>query len=152
MKSSINPFAALRCAVGLVFLVSGFEKLIVPYQNFLYVVQSYEFVPAGVDTLVARIFPWVEFFLGLFTVLGLWTQWSLRAVMVMLAVFLMTVGQAMVRGLPISECGCFGELISLPLWAVFAFDSCLFAGCAWMLKNDGRTAGFSLDRYFDRPS
>ena len=97
--------------IGGLFVVSGFEKLIGPYQNFFYVIQNYSFLPLFLTEIAARLLPWFEFFLGIFLVLGLWTKWTLRAVMALLLMFMGVVIQALIRQLPITECGCFGGLI-----------------------------------------
>jgi len=62
--------------------------------------------------------------------------------------FILIVSQAMIRNLPITECGCFGELISFPLYAVFIFDGTLLILTGLLIKNDERTELFSLDHYF----
>ena len=121
----MNVFILLRMIVGGVLVVSGFEKLIGPYQNFLYVINAYEFLPAPLAYIVARAFPWVEFFVGVFTVLGLWTKESVTGCLALFLGFITVVSQALIRHLPINECGCFGELASLPPQAVLIMDSCL---------------------------
>lgn len=133
--------------IGSIFVVSGFEKLIGPYQNFLYVILNYSFLPLSLAEIVARLLPWVEFFLGIFLVLGLWLKWTLRAVMALLLMFMVVVIQALIRHLPIDECGCFGALISFPLPAVMAFDTTILV-LTWFLSFRRKEAErCSLDRY-----
>ena len=135
-------------AIGSLFVVSGFEKLIGPYQNFLYVIQNYSFLPFPLAESVARILPWIEFFLGIFLVLGLWLKWTLRALMVLLLMFMTVVTQALLRHLPLDECGCFGGLISFPLPLVLAFDTVVFV-LAWFLSSRVHEAQrCSIDKYF----
>ncbi len=132
--------------IGGIFVVSGFEKLIGPYQNFLYIIQNYSFLPLSLAEIVARLFPWVEFFLGVFLVSGLWLKWTLRAVMALLLMFMAVVIQALIRNLPIDECGCFGALISFPLPVVMAFDATVFV-FTWFLSSRRKEAErCSLDR------
>lgn len=134
--------------IGGIFVVSGFEKLIGPYQNFLYVIQNYSFLPLSLAEIVARILPWIEFFLGIFLVVGLWLKWTLRALMVLLLMFVTVVTQALIRRLPLEECGCFGGLISFPLPVVLALDTAVFV-LAWFLSSRMREAeGCSIDKYF----
>ena len=134
--------------IGSFFVVSGFEKLIGPYQNFLYVIQNYSFLPLFLAEIVARLLPWFEFFPGIFLVLGLWTKWTLRAVMALLLMFMGVVIQALIRQLPITECGCFGGLISFPLPVILAFDTTVFV-FAWFLSFRMPEAQCcSMDRYF----
>ncbi len=141
--------AVLRILFGMIFVVSGFEKLVSPYQNFLYVIQGYQIVPAGLDVIVAQVFPWIELLIGLFIVLGLWVRWSLIGGMGMVLTFLTIVGQALIRKLPIDECGCFGELISFPPQVVFMIDSALLICAIVLLKRLDKSSRFSLDRYFN---
>jgi len=144
----IKFFVIGRILIGCLFIVSGFEKLIGPYQNFLYVVQSYEFLPTLLEEMVARTLPWIELFLGVFLVVGLWLKWALRSIWVVIFLFILIVSQALLRKLPIDECGCFGGLISLPLYAVLIFDSMLFLLTGALLKQEKRINIFSLDQYF----
>jgi len=55
------------------------------------------------------------FIAGLFLVLGLWTKIALSFCTAMYALFIFVLGQAIIRNLEILECGCFGELISIPV-------------------------------------
>lgn len=135
----------VRIAIGCLFLFSGGEKLLSPYQNFLYVIQSYQMLPSWAEVTVARVFPWLEFFIGLFVVLGLWTVQALKASLTMLAVFIITVSQALGRGLPIDQCGCFGEAIHIPLKGVLLFDSFMVLLIAWIIRFPSRLQRFSLD-------
>lgn len=146
-KLKNNRYLFLRLALGSLFVVSGFEKLIGPYQNFLYVIQNYDLLPPFAEELTARIFPWIEFFLGIFLVLGLWLPWVLRGIMGMLLIFISVVGQALIRKLPVDECGCFGDLISFPLPVVLAFDSMLLILACWLYLRREETEKFGLDKY-----
>ena len=146
---AINAFVVFRILIGLLFIVSGFEKLIGPYQNFLFIVQNYDMLPPWGEEFVARVFPWIEFLLGVFMMLGLWLPWAISGIMLMLFGFIVIVGQALIRGLPIDECGCFGELISFPLNAIIIFDSLLFILTRLLLNKREEAKKFSLDGYFD---
>ncbi len=141
-------FAIIRIAIGLLFVVSGGEKLIWPYQNFVYVLQSYTFLPAGLEVLVARVFPWIEFITGLLLLLGLWIPQIIKIALTMFAVFILVIAQALIRQLPIEECGCFGHLISLKPQHTLIMDSLCFLGLLGALKNIKKTELLSLDQYF----
>src|SRR5262245_30475370 len=106
-------FPVLRVLIGLMFIVSGGEKLIWPYQNFLYVIQGYQLLPASAAMAAARVFPWVEFLVGVFLALGLWVPLALRAAAGMFTLFILIISQALLRKIPLGECGCFGELVSI---------------------------------------
>ena len=140
----------LRIAIGSIFIVSGLGKLLSSYQNFLYVVQAYQLLPSWGEVLVAQIFPLIELITGLFVLLGLWTSWSLRGASVLFGVFVVVVGQALVRGLPIESCGCFGEWIHLKLQTIIVMDSVSLLLTLLLLRNISQTRKFSLDSYFDK--
>jgi hypothetical protein len=139
----------LRVVIGSIFIVSGLGKLLGPYQNFLYAVQAYQVLPSWAEVLTAQIFPWIEFFVGIFVLLGLWTSWSLRGALVLFGVFVVIVGQALIRGLPLESCGCFGEWIHLRLQSVIIIDSASLLLTLLLLYNIPQTRKLSLDSYFD---
>ena len=139
----------LRIIIGSIFIVSGLGKLLGPYQNFLYVIQAYQVLPSWAEVLTAQIFPWIEFFVGIFVLLGLWTSWSLRGALVLFGVFVVVVGLALIRGLPLESCGCFGEWIHLRLQSVIIIDSASFLLTLLLLYNIPQTRKLSLDSYFD---
>lgn len=129
-------------------MVSGFEKIITPYQNFQYVIQAYELFPEFAEAIIARAFPWLELITGIFLILGLWLRLALTGSGLMLTGFLTVVGQALIRRLPIDECGCFGELVALPLYGVFLMDATLLVFTILAFKNIAKTSRFSLDSQF----
>lgn len=141
-------FAAIRIIIGLLFVVSGGEKLIWPFQNFLYVLQSYELFPSGVDMVIARVFPWVEFITGIMLVIGLWVPQMVKIAFTMFAVFILILAQALLRHLPIDDCGCFGQLISLKPQHTLVMDSFFFLMLGASLKNIGKTQQWSVDKAF----
>ncbi|MBZ0167229.1 MAG: hypothetical protein K8I00_10530, partial [Candidatus Omnitrophica bacterium] len=63
-EDNINFLVFARFLIGLIFVVSGFEKIITPYQNFQYVIQAYELFPEFAEAIIARTFPWVELITG----------------------------------------------------------------------------------------
>ncbi len=146
----MNLLFFFRVGFGILFIISAGQKLIEPYQNFLYVVQSYSILPPVLEDLTARMMPWMELFLGVFLVLGLWLKQSLQGSLALVFIFLCVVGQALWRQLPIGECGCFGELITLPLHGVLILDSSLFLLIAILIKNVDKAGWLSLDRYFKK--
>ena len=143
-------WAILRFIIGSIFLVSGLGKLLSPYQNFLYVIQAYQLLPSWGEVLTAQIFPWIELLVGSFVFIGLWTSWSLRGASVLFGVFVVVVGQALIRGLSLASCGCFGEWIHLKLQTIIVMDSVSLLLTLLLLHNISQTRKFSLDSYFDK--
>lgn len=144
----IHMFALLRIIIGSIFLVSSFGKLFSPYQNFLYAVQAYELLPSQGEILVAQILPWIEVIVGAFVVLGLWTSLSLKGAAVLFGVFVTVVGQALLRGLPLENCGCFGGLIHFKPQMVIVMDSACLIITLVLLRNLLKTRKFGLDYLF----
>jgi len=148
-NSSVNLLVIFRIFIGCLLLFSGFQKAILPYQNFLYAVQTYNFLPTLLEDMGARAFPWIEIAVGLFLCIGLWIRWASVAATGLFLLFITVIGQALIRGLPIGECGCFGEMISVsPQWMV-AFDGFLFIMLLRIVFHIERASIFSLDHYFE---
>ena len=133
-----------------VFIFSGTEKLLSHYQNFLYVVQSYEIFPLVLESVIAYILPWMELILGVFLLLGFWLKFTLNGLWLLVAGFIFIVTQALIRKLPLVECGCFGSLFSLPLPVILILDSTILFILIQLSKNLDVTRHLSLDRYFER--
>jgi hypothetical protein len=146
----VDMYAILRLLIGGIFIISGLGKLLSPYQNFLYVIQAYQLLPSWGEILAAQIFPWIELIVGVFVFLGLWTPWSLRGALILFGIFVVVVGQALIRGLPLENCGCFGEWIHLKPQMVIIMDSVSLLLTCILLGNIPRAKKLSLDSYFDQ--
>jgi len=144
----INICLIFRLLIGGMFVVSGSEKLIGPYQNFLYVIQNYNLLDPALELLTAKLFPWIELFVGLFLLLGFWLKQALKGGLFLVFTFLIVVGQALIRNLPVTECGCFGPLMSLPLMTVLLMDCCILIILICLFIQYNRTSRLSLDNYF----
>lgn len=144
----MNKLVIIRIIIGAFFVFSGFEKLMSPIENFQSVVESYEIMNHALSSVAAFILPWVELFLGVFVILGLWLKISLRLLGFTTIMFMAVVAQAILRNLPITECGCFGELISIPLPAVLLMDSIICIAIFILIKNLTKTSISGLDNYF----
>jgi uncharacterized membrane protein YphA (DoxX/SURF4 family) len=142
-------WAILRIIIGSIFLVSGLGKLLSPYQNFLYVVQAYQLLPSWGEVLTAQVFPWIELLVGFLVLTGLWTSWGLRGALILFGVFVVVLGQALIRGLQLESCGCFGSWVHLKPQTVIIMDSAsLLLTCALLCKIS-QAKKFSLDAFFD---
>ena len=142
-------FVFLRLAVGSVFAVSGFIKLMQPYQNFLAIIRSYEILSGSPAVALAKTMPWAELVVGVFLMLGLWSRLSILVLWVFNTVFIGVVGSALVRRLPIQECGCFGDSFSLQPQQILWLDIALWLVFMFMAAYFDSARSFSLDRYFD---
>jgi hypothetical protein len=132
----------------LIFIFSGGEKLLGAYGNFLYVLQGYDMFPSFLEKLVAHIAPWAEFLLGVFMVLGLWLRIVLKAQCLLVVSFMIAVGQALIRRLPLDDCGCFGEAFHFPLETMILLDTVLLVIIILLILRLPKTSHLSLDRYY----
>jgi uncharacterized membrane protein YphA (DoxX/SURF4 family) len=139
-----------RILLGAVFTVSGWEKLTAPYQNFLAVIEGFRVLSGAPALVLARTLPWVEFVLGIFLLVGLWSRFSLGALWTMNTVFIGVLASAILRKLPIKECGCFGEALSLPLPAMLAVDGVLWGAFFFLWLVLGKTKLLSLDGLLEK--
>ncbi|MBF0618593.1 MAG: DoxX family membrane protein [Candidatus Omnitrophica bacterium] len=147
---SINVFLILRIILGGIFIVSGVEKAASPVENFIYVLQAYKIVPSGSEAFIAAAFPWFELLTGIFMITGLWLVWVLRASMLLNGALMIVVGQAIIRKLPINDCGCFGNLVHWPLQGVFFLDLAMFLTAFLCLKNRTKASAWSLDMLYGK--
>lgn len=141
----------LRVTVGILFIVSGFTKLMEPYQNFLAVVYQYKVLTGVSAQVFAVAVPWSEFVLGVFLVGGLWIRPAAAVLWLLNSAFLVAIVSALFRRLPIHDCGCFiGSSVSLSLKKVLFLDIGLWAAFL-VLFFFAKNADFaSLDRYFQK--
>ena len=131
-----------RLGLAAVWLVSGALKVVDPAQTWV-AVRAYEVLPLGLVGPIAGALPLVELMLGTLLLVGVFTRWAALASVALLAVLMLAVVQAWVRGLSI-DCGCFGGggavaegSASYP-WDV-AQDAGLLALALWLLVRP-RTA------------
>jgi uncharacterized membrane protein YphA (DoxX/SURF4 family) len=96
-----------RLAIGVIFIASSIPKLMQPY-DFLAGVYSYELVGAKLGVMVAIMLPWLELFVGICLVGGIFVRGAILASMGMCAMFSLALVSALWRGLEIS-CGCFSS-------------------------------------------
>ncbi len=139
----------LRAALGSVFIVSGFQKLISPAQNFAAVIEKFEIIQGPAALTLALTMPWIELIAGILFVLGLWTTVSLSALWLMNTLFVGVLASALARKLPLDQCGCFGEKISIPLPVMLSIDMALWALFLFCFLSRRKSAP-SLDSFFEQ--
>ena len=129
-----------RMFLGLVFLYSGFTKLMEPIENFQGGMASYEIIPYAVIPLLARVIPWIEFLFGAFLIVGYLPRISALVLAAMSWSFvLLIITTRLVTGALPADCGCFGEgsLIHLQPYQVLIMDvgNTFFGICLLLRKN-----------------
>ena len=136
----------LRIAIGALFVVSGFMKLMEPPPAFLAVIQTYEMAGGGAARAAAFVLPWAEFLGGLFLVAGFYTTAALSVLWVLNTLFIAALTQALIRKLPVQDCGCFGKSFHPPIQWTLVLDLALWASFAVLFARRRPASDFSLDR------
>ena len=130
----------VRLVLGIVFIYASYDKILDP-SKFARDISNYHFVPFGLENTVAIILPWLELFIGLGIVLGIYIDGNTLLSAFLLLLFNFLIFQAMVRGFNI-ECGCGlkeGELVG---WRKLIENFTLFGGACLILLSKKRIFEF----------
>jgi uncharacterized membrane protein YphA (DoxX/SURF4 family) len=119
-----------RLAVGGLFVYSGAVKALAPAEEFAYAIESYQVLNAQLSLYAAYATPWVELWAGLLLAAGVFARANALLLGSMLVFFELLLGQAWLRGLPVTSCGCFGSSGSNSIEAEFT-QNILFLAMAW---------------------
>jgi len=133
-----------RLALGGVLLYAGLLKALAPAEEFGYAIETYKVLNARLSLWSAYLVPWLEIYSGLLLAAGVFTRFNALFIAAMLLFFELLLGQAWLRGLPITSCGCFGSggsnsitqefilnLVFLALtWAAYKYGSAWSADSA----------------------
>lgn len=147
MKSYI--YFVARILIGALFLLSGFSKLIQPYEYFQIAISMYQIVPDGFLPITAMLLPWIEMLFGTYLLIGYFQNMSATVLLALTAIFQLILAQALLRRLPIDECGCFGAgNIHLTLYQSFTLDTVIALALIFISTDTIRM--YSLDNYILR--
>ena len=102
---------AARIAVGLIFVLAGVSKLVAP-GTFSATLLAYGLLPVELLRPVSLILPWIEVVVGLYLLAGMFARGAAWTAIAMLVVFMLAIGQAVLRGISLEDCGCFGSITS----------------------------------------
>jgi len=133
-----------RLALGGVFIYSGGIKALSPAEEFAYAIESYKVVNAQLSLYAAYAVPWIELWAGLLLAAGVFTRLNALFIGGMLVFFELLLGQAWLRKLPITSCGCFGSSGGNSIEAEFLQNLVLLA-LAWAAWRYG--SRWSADEY-----
>lgn len=144
-KRTVVPI--LRVLVGALFLLAGLLKLLAPPEEFAAVIRTYQVIPEVLIDPVALVLPWMEFLSGALLLLGLFTRLMAGIVGMQLLTFLGAMGLVLIQGIPLEDCGCFGNLgfSETPL-QVFLRDLILLGMVGVIFRHPAH--GWSLDHWF----
>ena len=127
--------ALLRIALGVLFLVAAWPKLVDP-QGFAQSISNYRLVPVPVERVLALVLPPLELLVGLCLVLGVLDAGASLVVLGLMVVFTAAVGAALARGLDIS-CGCFDTAGGPKVgWTKLAENLVLTFASVWVAFGD----------------
>jgi len=99
------PVLISRLVLGGMFAYASFEKILHPY-DFAEVVYNYQILPDALINLTAILLPWLELFVGLLLISGLFLRGAAFTCNGLLAIFFLALAFNLARGLDI-DCGCF---------------------------------------------
>lgn len=124
----------IRILVTLVFLVSGFLKVVDP-SRFLIDVRSFGLLPYPTDIATALALPWLE----ILCAFALWWKRLSAGAALLLGTsalaFIAALMIATTQGTDI-DCGCFGDWLVFPnLPTHIAFNACLFFATVALWRN-----------------
>jgi putative oxidoreductase len=145
-KGSLKDLIGLlsRLALGGVFLYSGAIKALSPAEEFAYAIESYKVLNAQLSLYSAYAVPWIELWAGLLLAAGVFTRANALFLGGMLVFFELLLGQAWLRKLPITSCGCFGSSGGNSIEVEFVQNLVLLA-LAWAAWRYG--GRWSADEY-----
>lgn len=131
MKPRQAAALAARALVAAVLIYAGASKVAGAPAEFKNVIDAYDLLPRDLTLAAAALVPWVELLVGWALLLGVETRAASAAAGALFAAFLTLLGQAVVRGIALPNCGCFGDAIHLAPSRAFLLDSLLAALC-WL--------------------
>lgn len=114
--------AIARTIAGLVFLFSGFVKLVDPVGVGLIISEYFKII--GIEDMhrlaliTGSLLAGTEMLLGIAILVGLRMRFAIKALLVFVSFFtILTLFLALFN--PVQDCGCFGEVIKLTNWETF---------------------------------
>jgi putative oxidoreductase len=100
----------VRVMLGAIFAWAGTEKIVHPADFFMSLLDYDVPFPEGFLRLVAIALPWLEVFCGLALIANVWSETVRPLVAALCLVFVVMLAEAVLRGIDLSNCGCFGPM------------------------------------------
>ena len=94
-----------RFILGGVFLYASMPKILNPYE-FSQIIYQYKILPDFLIYFISSILPWIEFFCGVFLLIGIFIRSSALILSSLLLIFILAISINLLRGINIA-CGCF---------------------------------------------
>src|SRR5690242_9347827 len=108
-----------RIVVGGVLVYAGFMKASGPSAEFAGIIAAYKILPPPMVTPVSIGLPYIEMWIGLFLLTGLYTRQAAVAAMALSSIFLLALASTLARGIDLASCGCFGADALSPRHTMF---------------------------------
>lgn len=108
MKNLLNNrylILLFRLILGITFIYASFHKIADPIA-FSDNISNFHITPIAVDNLVALILPWIELFIGIGLITGVFLEGSTVLTIGLYGFFIVLLVQALIRGID-THCGCF---------------------------------------------
>ncbi len=96
---------AFRWILGLTFVYASYHKILAP-ADFAKIIYGYDLFPAIMINLIAIIVPFVELFIGLALIGGIYSRAAVLILNAMLMFFIIILSYNLLRGHEF-DCGCF---------------------------------------------
>ena len=148
--SSFSFIAAFlfRMVVGITFLVSGFAKLLLPPEEFIQVLHSYQVIPEVLFSPLTILLPGIELLSGSCLILGFFTRAASIVILIQLGSFIALMSVVIFSGIELKECGCFGSLgiQETPEQVIIRDAILLIMALVLFITNKHR---YALDNLFD---
>jgi len=134
-----------RLVVGGVLIYAGFMKAAGPAAEFAAILEAYKLFPSSLLAPLSVGLPYVEMWVGLFVLTGLYTRQAALAAVVLFSVFLAVLLSTLIRGIDLASCGCFGA-DSLSPRHTLILDVALLALALTTFRLSKLPPAYSLDR------
>ncbi len=142
--SDIICFCA-RVIVGSVLLYAGFMKAAGPSAEFAGIIAAYKILPPLMVAPFSIGLPYVEMWIGLFLLTGLYTRHAAVAAMTLCSFFFLALLSTRLRGIDLASCGCFGADALSPRYTLL-LDAGLIALSLTIYKQSRSYPRWSLDQ------
>ena len=139
-----NPLV-WRLIVGGILIYAGFMKAIGPAAEFAAVIAAYKILPAALVTPLSIALPYIEMWIGLFILAGLYTRQASIAAAVLFSTFFIALGSALLRRIDLASCGCFGPDTLSPRYTIM-LDIILWTLSVVIYRQSTVPPPFSLDK------
>ncbi len=112
----------MRIMVGGVLIYSGYLKIMEGVESFVQAIMAYKVVNEKIAYYAALFLPWFELYLGVLLIWGVFNKIMIKISILLFSFFEVLLLQAIIRGLEIKNCGCFGAAHSNSIGVEFGLN------------------------------